>query len=240
MTTASASAARTRAPRLRPLRDRLRPSRPRAAARADRRGARLEPVVRGVDEQALRGGVGGVERGSRRRVPRAGPAARSRRSTSRGSQARPCCARRTRSWRRRWPRSARAHASSSSTATATTSACRSPTSRRRRSSTGRGRRSSSTSAATSRSRSSRSPPTAREHGIFLIEDCAHAHGASWNGRKAGTYGDAGVYSLYATKTISTGEGGVLVSTAARGARARARASATTASRLRGVTASTSG
>ncbi len=51
----------------------------------------------------------------------------------------------------------------------------------------------------------------REHGIFLIEDCAHAHGASWNGRRAGTYGDAGVYSLYATKTISTGEGGVLVS-----------------------------
>jgi dTDP-4-amino-4,6-dideoxygalactose transaminase len=51
----------------------------------------------------------------------------------------------------------------------------------------------------------------REQGIFLIEDCAHAHGASWNGRKAGTYGDVGVYSLYATKTISTGEGGVLVS-----------------------------
>jgi dTDP-4-amino-4,6-dideoxygalactose transaminase len=51
----------------------------------------------------------------------------------------------------------------------------------------------------------------REHDIFLIEDCAHAHGASWNGRRAGTYGDAGVYSLYATKTISTGEGGVLVS-----------------------------
>jgi dTDP-4-amino-4,6-dideoxygalactose transaminase len=51
----------------------------------------------------------------------------------------------------------------------------------------------------------------REHGIFLIEDCAHAHGASWNGRRAGTWGDAGIYSLYATKTISTGEGGVLVS-----------------------------
>jgi dTDP-4-amino-4,6-dideoxygalactose transaminase len=50
-----------------------------------------------------------------------------------------------------------------------------------------------------------------EHGIFLIEDCAHAHGASWGGRRPGTYGDAGVYSLYATKTISTGEGGVLVS-----------------------------
>jgi perosamine synthetase len=51
----------------------------------------------------------------------------------------------------------------------------------------------------------------RDHGIFLIEDCAHAHGAAWKGRRAGTWGDAGVYSLYATKTISTGEGGVLVS-----------------------------
>jgi dTDP-4-amino-4,6-dideoxygalactose transaminase len=51
----------------------------------------------------------------------------------------------------------------------------------------------------------------RERGIVLLEDCAHAHGAGWNGRRAGGYGDAGVYSLYATKTISTGEGGVLVS-----------------------------
>jgi dTDP-4-amino-4,6-dideoxygalactose transaminase len=50
-----------------------------------------------------------------------------------------------------------------------------------------------------------------QNGIFLIEDCAHAHGASWNGRKPGSFGDAGVYSMYATKTISTGEGGVLVS-----------------------------
>jgi len=51
----------------------------------------------------------------------------------------------------------------------------------------------------------------REHGIFLLEDCAHAHGASWNGRRPGTYGDAGAYSFYATKTVSTGEGGMLVS-----------------------------
>ena len=50
-----------------------------------------------------------------------------------------------------------------------------------------------------------------EHGIFLIEDCAHAHGACWHGRKPGSYGDAGVYSMYATKTVSTGEGGLLVS-----------------------------
>lgn len=50
----------------------------------------------------------------------------------------------------------------------------------------------------------------RKKGIVLLEDCAHAHGASWNGKKAGEWGDAGVYSFYATKTISTGEGGMLV------------------------------
>jgi len=50
----------------------------------------------------------------------------------------------------------------------------------------------------------------KEKGIFLLEDCAHAHGAAWNGKKPGTWGDAGVYSFYATKTISTGEGGMLV------------------------------
>src|SRR5207248_5233671 len=51
----------------------------------------------------------------------------------------------------------------------------------------------------------------RSEGIFLLEDCAHSHGAGWNGRRPGTYGDAGVHSFYATKTVSTGEGGVLVS-----------------------------
>jgi dTDP-4-amino-4,6-dideoxygalactose transaminase len=50
----------------------------------------------------------------------------------------------------------------------------------------------------------------RDRGIFLLEDCAHAHGASWHGRKPGTFGDAGIWSFYATKTISTGEGGMLV------------------------------
>lgn len=49
----------------------------------------------------------------------------------------------------------------------------------------------------------------REKGIVLLEDCAHAHGASWNGKSAGQWGQAGVYSFYATKTISTGEGGML-------------------------------
>jgi perosamine synthetase len=51
----------------------------------------------------------------------------------------------------------------------------------------------------------------RAESIFLIEDCAHAHGAAWDGRRPGTWGDAGAWSFYATKTISTGEGGMLVS-----------------------------
>jgi perosamine synthetase len=51
----------------------------------------------------------------------------------------------------------------------------------------------------------------KAEGIYLIEDCAHAHGADWNGRRPGSFGDAGVYSFYATKTVSTGEGGILVS-----------------------------
>ena len=51
----------------------------------------------------------------------------------------------------------------------------------------------------------------RSEGIVLIEDCAHAHGAEWNGRRAGTWGDVGVWSFAPTKTISTGEGGMLVS-----------------------------
>jgi perosamine synthetase len=51
----------------------------------------------------------------------------------------------------------------------------------------------------------------RAEGVVLLEDCAHAHGAHWHGLRPGTWGDAGVYSLYATKTVSSGEGGVLVS-----------------------------
>jgi perosamine synthetase len=47
--------------------------------------------------------------------------------------------------------------------------------------------------------------------VFLLEDCAHAHGARWHDRRPGTWGDCGVYSFYATKTISTAEGGMLVS-----------------------------
>jgi dTDP-4-amino-4,6-dideoxygalactose transaminase len=51
----------------------------------------------------------------------------------------------------------------------------------------------------------------KKNNIILLEDCAHAHGASYKGKKPGMWGDAGFYSFYATKTITTGEGGMLVS-----------------------------
>jgi len=51
----------------------------------------------------------------------------------------------------------------------------------------------------------------KKNGIILIEDCAHAHGAEFNGQKAGVFGLAGMYSFYATKTMATGEGGCVVS-----------------------------
>ena len=86
-------------------------ARSRAPARADRRGDRLQPLVRGRHDGALRGGLGGATTGCRRWPPRAGRAARWPRCTSPASRARPCCARRTRSWRRRWRRSTPARAS---------------------------------------------------------------------------------------------------------------------------------
>lgn len=48
-------------------------------------------------------------------------------------------------------------------------------------------------------------------GIFLIEDCAHAHGAEYKGVTAGAWGIAGAYSFYSTKTMPLGEGGMVVS-----------------------------
>lgn len=50
-----------------------------------------------------------------------------------------------------------------------------------------------------------------ERGIALIEDCAHAHGASFHGQSAGSWGLGGAYSFYATKTLPLGEGGILCS-----------------------------
>lgn len=51
----------------------------------------------------------------------------------------------------------------------------------------------------------------RQKNIHLIEDCAHAHGASFKGRTAGSWGLGGAYSFYATKTMPLGEGGMICS-----------------------------
>jgi len=50
----------------------------------------------------------------------------------------------------------------------------------------------------------------RRHGIFMIEDCAHAIGAYWKGRHAGTYGDVGCFSFQQGKHICTGDGGIMI------------------------------
>jgi len=51
----------------------------------------------------------------------------------------------------------------------------------------------------------------RERDVYLIEDCAHAHGGKWNGKFGGSWGFAGAYSFYATKTMPLGEGGMVCS-----------------------------
>src|SRR5258705_132663 len=50
----------------------------------------------------------------------------------------------------------------------------------------------------------------QESGRFVIEDAAHAPGAELNGRRAGSLADAGCFSFYPTKIMTTGEGGMLV------------------------------
>ena len=47
-------------------------------------------------------------------------------------------------------------------------------------------------------------------GLYLIEDCAHAHGSTLNGRHAGLLGTAGGFSFFPTKDLTTGEGGIIV------------------------------
>ncbi len=52
---------------------------------------------------------------------------------------------------------------------------------------------------------------AERHNLFLVEDCAQAHGAMWRGQKVGSFGDAGSFSFCTDKIMSTGgEGGMLV------------------------------
>jgi perosamine synthetase len=49
---------------------------------------------------------------------------------------------------------------------------------------------------------------ARSRNLFVIEDCAEAHGAQYKGKKVGSFGDISCFSFYGNKTITTGEGGM--------------------------------
>jgi dTDP-4-amino-4,6-dideoxygalactose transaminase len=51
---------------------------------------------------------------------------------------------------------------------------------------------------------------ARRFGLYLVEDSSHAHGAEWRGRKIGAIGHIGTFSFQASKLMTAGEGGVLI------------------------------
>ncbi len=51
---------------------------------------------------------------------------------------------------------------------------------------------------------------ATKHRLAVIEDCAHAIETTWHGKPAGLFGDVGCFSFYATKNLTTGEGGMIL------------------------------
>lgn len=50
---------------------------------------------------------------------------------------------------------------------------------------------------------------AKGHGLFVVEDASHAHGAEYYGKRVGTFGNVNCFSLYATKIITSAEGGLV-------------------------------
>ena len=52
---------------------------------------------------------------------------------------------------------------------------------------------------------------ASEHRLFIVEDCAEAFGSLYKGRPIGSFGDISAFSFFGNKTITTGEGGMVVS-----------------------------
>jgi perosamine synthetase len=51
---------------------------------------------------------------------------------------------------------------------------------------------------------------ADEHGLAIVEDCAEAFGTTLHGQHVGTFGDVGTFSFFGNKTITTGEGGMVI------------------------------
>lgn len=55
------------------------------------------------------------------------------------------------------------------------------------------------------------PGLAKKHGIALVEDSSHAHATEWRGKRVGSHGLAGTFSFQASKLMTAGEGGMIVS-----------------------------
>lgn len=51
---------------------------------------------------------------------------------------------------------------------------------------------------------------AKRHGLYVVEDCAEAHGAKYDGKKVGSFGDISCFSFFGNKVITTGEGGMCI------------------------------
>lgn len=51
---------------------------------------------------------------------------------------------------------------------------------------------------------------AEQHNLFVLEDCAHAHGSQWRGKGAGSIGHAGSFSFQTSKLMTAGEGGIVI------------------------------
>lgn len=55
---------------------------------------------------------------------------------------------------------------------------------------------------------------ARKYNLYIVEDCAEAHGAEWNNKKVGSFGIISCFSFFGNKVITTGEGGMCVTNSA--------------------------
>ena len=51
---------------------------------------------------------------------------------------------------------------------------------------------------------------AKKHNLHIIEDCAHSHGSRFKGKRLGTWGDMGTFSFQASKVLTSGEGGAII------------------------------
>ncbi len=58
---------------------------------------------------------------------------------------------------------------------------------------------------------------AQRHNLLVVEDCAHAHGAQWNGKGAGSMGHFGSFSMQTSKILTAGEGGMILTSSEQSA-----------------------